>query len=204
MKVESALAADAGRSAASLKCMGQNLRVVMNFIYDERLLSERAAIWDMPSFLKAYTLHDSSLLEIRARPSADLLVFIDWDLYWNSVIPSQYNLLVIRFVMPYWAKWLQGSWHQPTLGGATSSVVLESEREIMLNDDRFDLRAFQGGKDEIQPPMLDASLTRTVFEFINWGECEILHGGEVAFACFDDAGHPWAIPFSDAPVQKSS
>jgi hypothetical protein len=74
----------------------------MNFIYDEKLLAEQAAVWDMPSFLQAYTLHDSSLLEIRVRPSADLLVLIDWDLHWNSTIPSQYNLLVIRFAMPYY------------------------------------------------------------------------------------------------------
>jgi len=174
----------------------------MNFTYDEKPLLEQAAVWDMPSFLKAHTLHDSSLLEIRVRLSADLLVFIDWDLHWNSTIPSQYKLLVIRFVMPYWAKWLQGSWHQPTLGGATSSVISKIEREQMLNDDRFDLRAFQSGKDEIQPPMLDESLTRTVFEFVNWGECEILHGRDVGFACFDNAGNHWEMPFSNAPILK--
>jgi hypothetical protein len=72
----------------------------------------------------------------------------------------------------------------------------------MLNDNRFDLRAFQGGKDEIQPPMLDTSLTRTVFEFVNWGECEVLHNREVVFACFDSTGNFWEIPFSSAPILK--
>jgi hypothetical protein len=170
----------------------------MNFTFNVKAILKQSSIWDFPSFLETYTLHDSSLLEFRVRPSADVLVFIDWDLHWNAKIPSEFNLLVVRFVRVYWAKWLEGAWQQTTLGGATSKIVSEAEREQMLNDKRFDLRAYQNERDDIQAPMMDATLTRTVFDFVNWGECEILHSAEVGFACFDESGNLGEIPFEKA------
>jgi hypothetical protein len=170
----------------------------MNFKFDEKALSERSAIWNMPSFLETYTLHDSSLYECHVRSSADLLVFIDWDLYWNKAISSEYNLLVIRFAKNYWVKWLEGAWRQPTLDEAKSEVISAAEREQMLTDERFNLRAYQNEHNGFQAPMMDASLTRTVFDFMNWGECEILHSAEVSFACFDESGNLGEIPFEDA------
>ena len=38
-----------------------------------------ATAWDLPSFLAAYTLHDSGLVEVRLEQSDGLLVLIDWD-----------------------------------------------------------------------------------------------------------------------------
>ena len=174
----------------------------MNFSFDEQALLKQSAIWNMPSFLETYTFHDSSLYEFRVRSSDDLLVFIGWDLHWNKAIPSEYNLLVIRFAKHYWAKWREGAWWQPTLDGATSKVVSQAEREQMLNDERFDLRAYQNERDDIQAPMMDASLTRTVFDFMNWGECEILHSAEVSFACFDESGSLGEIPFENKAREK--
>ena len=166
----------------------------MNFIFDEQAILEQSAVWTMPAFLETYTLHDSALYEIRARSSAELLVFIDWDLHWNKTISTAYDLLVIRFAANYWTR-RAGAWEQPTLDGATSEVVSQIEREQMLNDERFDLRAFQNERDDIQAPMMDASLTRTIFNFMNWGKCELLHSAEVSFACFDKTGNLGEIPF---------
>ena len=157
-----------------------------------------SAIWTMPAFLENYTLHDSALYEIRARSSAELLIFIDWDLHWNKTISSAYNLLVIRFATTYWTQWRTGAWEQPTLDGATSEVISQTEREQMLNDKRFDLRAYQNERDDIQAPMMDAGLTRTIFNFVNWGECEILHSAKVNFACFDENGNSGEIHFEKA------
>ena len=168
---------------------------IMNFTFDESILLEKSAIQEMPSFLEQYDLHDSDLLEIRVRPSADLLIFINWDLHWNKAISPKYDLLVIRFKLVYWAKWLEGAWQQNTLVGAKSKIVTEVEREQMLDDKRFDLRAYQNQRSDIEAPMMDTSLTRTVFDVMNWGEFEMLHGEEVSFACFDEFGNLGEIPF---------
>lgn len=151
----------------------------------------------MPAFLQAYTLHDSSLYEVRTRSSAELLVFINWDLHWNKTISPAYDLLIIRFAANYWMQWRAGAWEQPTLDGATSEMVSQIEREQMLNDKRFDLRAYQNERINAQAPMMDESLTRTVFNFMNWGECEILHSAEVSFTCFDKSGNAGEIPFDN-------
>ena len=150
----------------------------------------------MPSFLERYTLHDSDLLEIRIRPSADMLIFINWDLHWNKEISSEFNLLVIRFNLVYRTKWLEGAWHQNTLSGAESKVVSEIEREQMLDDKCFDLRAYQNQRSDIEAPMMNASLTHTTFEIMNWGGYEVLHSAEVDFFCIDEFGNLGEIPFN--------
>lgn len=158
------------------------------------VLEAPASLWDMPSFLEQYTLHDSQLQEVRLIPGAGLLVLIDWDLHWNAIIPQPYNTLVIQFKVPYVTNWHQGAWHQSTLEGATSIKVSNEEREKMLNESAIDLRALQQGTDEIQPYMLDDTLTRTVFEGMNWGALEVLHNQQVCFTCFDNSGNTWSIP----------
>ncbi len=92
----------------------------MKYNFEEKSLLEQSATWNMPSFLNAYTLQDSSLLEFLVKPSDGLIVFIDWDLHWNKAISPEFNLLVIRFAKVYWMKWLEGGWQQPTLSGAES------------------------------------------------------------------------------------
>ena len=114
----------------------------MNFIFDEQALLKHSAIWNMPSFLEIYTLHESSLYEFRVR-------------------------------------------------------------SISLEDERFDLKAYQNEHSGFQVPMMDVSLTRTVFEFMNWGGCQILHSADVSFACFDESGNLGEIPFENKACEKS-
>src|SRR4051812_49056341 len=71
--------------------------------------------WDLPSFLAAYTLHDSSLAEVRLEQSDGLLVLIQWDMHWNKRVASQYQNLVIGIPMIYSVKWSQGGWNMNTL-----------------------------------------------------------------------------------------
>ena len=167
----------------------------MKFNFEEMKLLEQSAIWNMPSFLNAYTLHDSSLLEFRIKPSDSLIVFINWDLHWNKNISPEFDLLVIRFAKVYWMKWLEGAWQQPTLDGAESKIISESEREQMLDDSRFDLQAYQNQNNDA--PMMDENLTHTVLSSMNWGKCEILHGQEVSFGCFDELGKVGQIKFEN-------
>ncbi len=156
---------------------------------------EKSAIWNMPSFLNAYTLHDSSLLEFQVKPFEGLIVFVNWDLHWNKNISPEFNLLVIRFTKVYWMKWLEGAWQQPTLASAESRIISESEREQMLNDSRFNLQAYQNQNNDA--PMMDVTLTSTVLNLMNWGKCEVLHGKEVSFGCFDELGNAGQIKFEN-------
>jgi hypothetical protein len=150
--------------------------------------------WDMPSFLAAYTLHDSSLAEVRLTRSDGLLIFIDWDMHWNRKVRQEYNNLIIGIPMVYSVAWSQGGWSQSTLGGATSERVAESERNAMLENGTIELRAFQGAKDEIPPAFEDEGLTRTTFDRMNWSRMTILHGGEARFLCLDDHGKAGPMP----------
>ncbi len=157
-------------------------------------LQSPESFWDMPSFLRKYTLHDSALIQVRITPHAGVIALICWDLHWNSIVPPGYDTLAIQFTIPYLVNWNQGAWYQSTLDGATSYAVTEAEREKMLYESPVDLNAFGKGEDEIQPYMLDDTLTRTVFEGMNGSRAEITHSGQVCFACFDDSGNAQSIP----------
>jgi hypothetical protein len=162
-------------------------------LFDPSLL-ERALAWEMPAFLQAYTLHDSVLEEFRHSPSGGIAIVIAWDLHWNRNIPQNYRKLAIVFPLPYSLTWTQGSWYYATLDGGTSESVPLIEREQMLADGSVEIRAFQNERDEIQPCAFDESLTRTVFQGINWSRITILHNRKVHFLCFDEAGSLFAIP----------
>lgn len=162
-------------------------------VFDPSVLAQ-AIGWDMPSFLRAYTLHDSALEEFRHSPSVGVAIVINWDLHWNRNIPHDYRWLAIVFPLPYSLTWTQGSWHYSTLEGAASEFVSAADRERMLADGSVELQAFRNQRDEIQPCVFDESLTRTVFQGMNWSRITILHNEEVRFLCFDDLGSLFAIP----------
>jgi hypothetical protein len=166
---------------------------VLTCLFDPSLL-ERALVWDMPAFLHVYTLHDSVLEEFRHSPSGGIAIVIDWNLHWNRTIPDNYRKLAIVFPLPYSLAWTQGSWYYATLDGAISESVPAVERERMLSDGSVEVRTFQNERDGIQPCAFDESLTRTVFQGINWSRITILHNGEVRFLCFDETGSPFPIP----------
>jgi hypothetical protein len=180
---------------------------VIDRLFDPSLM-EQALAWDMPAFLQTYTLHDSVLEEVRHSPRGGIAVVIDWDLHWNPAIPPSYRTLALVFPIPYSFIWTQGSWHYATLDGATSEVVPAADRERMLSDGSMEVRAFQNHPDEISPCAFDDSLTRTVFQGINWSRITILHNSGVRLFCFDDAGTWFAIPkvvpeFGTAPDRGS-
>jgi hypothetical protein len=150
--------------------------------------------WDMPSFLAGYTVHDSNLADIRLSPRDGLLILIDWDMVWNPRVPRQYHNLVIGVPQLYSVSWSEGSSRYYALADATSERVTEAERTAMLESGPIDLRAFQGGTDEIPPPFEDQALTRTTVTGMNWSRLTILHGGEVRFLCLDDDGTAGPIP----------
>lgn len=150
--------------------------------------------WDLPSFLAAYTLHDSGLAEVRLDPPGGLLVLIDWDMVWNKRVPPQYRNLVIGIPTIYSVTWAQGGWHQNTLSDATSERVSPAERSRMLEDGSVDLRPFQGARDDVPPPFEDEGLTRTTFESMNWSRLTVLHGSSVRLLCLNDAGHAGELP----------
>ncbi len=156
-----------------------------------------AVVWDLPSFFDAYTLHDSSLIEVRLAQSDSLLVMVDWDMHWNKRVQPQYHRLVIGIPMVYSLQWSQGNFNLNTLIGATSECVSEEERRRMLEDGSIDLRAYQGAKDELGPPFEDEGLTRTTFESINGSQLTVLHGREVRLLCLDDEGRAGQIPCGD-------
>jgi len=149
--------------------------------------------WDMPAFLGAYTLHDSHLVSVEILPWIGALVSIQWDLHWNRVVPSDHESLVIRFSTPYSVRWTQGAWHQSTLSGAKSEPISTSGREAMLESGEFDPRAYQGKRSDIEAPMFDGSLTRTVFELMNWSALTIVHSERVQLACLDKNGNNWQV-----------
>lgn len=153
-----------------------------------------AVAWDLPSFLAAYTLHDSALAEVRLEQSSGLLVLIDWDVVWNKRVPLQYQNLVIGIPTVYSVHWSQGGWNQNTLSGATSERVSAEERRRMLEDGSVDLRAYQDAKDGLAPPFDDEGLTRTTFESMNWSRLTVLHGSDVRLLCLDSEGHAGPLP----------
>ena len=156
--------------------------------------SAEAVGWDLPSFLAAYSLHDSALAEVRLDPWAGLLLLVQWDMVWNPQVPTDFDRLVIGIPAVYACSWSQGGWHQTTIAGATSAVVAAAEREQMLADGSVDLRAFQGPRDEILPAFDDPTLTRTTLDGGNWSRLRVSHGGAVSFLCIDAAGRAGPLP----------
>lgn len=157
----------------------------------------KATTWDLPSFLAKYTLHDSSLAEVRFEQSDGMLVLIDWDMHWNPRVPPEYSNLVIGIPMIYSIAWAQGGWNQNTLSGATSARVSQEERNQMLDDGSVELRAYQLGTGGIPAPFEDEGLTRTTFESMNWSQLTVLHGAEVRFLCLDKDGRAGHLPQSE-------
>lgn len=157
-------------------------------------LWEHAIEWDMPSFLKEYTLHDSGLAETRIFSFRGAIIRIDWDLHWNQAIASGFSTLLLRFAEPYSITWTQGSWRESTLSGAVSELLTLKDREKMLMDGTVNLSAFPMGQDGVQPCAFDESLTRTVFEGINFGLLTVLHTAQVRFLCLNEFGTCSAIP----------
>jgi hypothetical protein len=153
-----------------------------------------AVAWDLPSFLSAYTLHDSGLAGVRLEPTGGLIVSIEWDVFWNKRVGPRYQNLVIGIPTVYSLRWSRGGWNQNTLNGATSPRVSAEERRGMLEDGSVDLRAYQGAADELAPSFEDEGLTRTVFELMNWSRLTVLHAGDVRLLCLDDQGRPGTLP----------
>ena len=163
------------------------------------------ALWDMPSFLKHYTLHDSGLIEVRITSyHTGVIALVNWDLHWNSSVPQGYDTLAIQFKVPYSVNWNQGTWYYSTLDGATSCLVTEEEKEKMLYADSIDLKEFGRSEDEIQPSVLDDTLTRTTFHVMNLSSAEVIHNEQVCFACFDSSGNARMVPRPDLPQEFAS
>ena len=162
-------------------------------IYDP-FCSQQAQLWSMQRFLSTYTVHDSHLTEVLITPHQGILMLIDWDLHWNPAIPAPFQRLGVWFTKPYLSQWSQGGWLQSTLSDATVEFVSQEERKRMLEDGTIDLRAFQSLPDEIPPAPFDDTLTRTRFKLMNWSTYEVIHHETVKFGCFNDEGHPFAIP----------
>src|SRR2546422_636212 len=80
-------------------------------------------VWDMPSFLEHYTLHDSQLMGFRLIPGIGAVICVSWDLVCNKIIPAGFDSLLIRIRVPYWVNWNQGSLDLPTILGAESELV---------------------------------------------------------------------------------
>lgn len=153
----------------------------------------------MPEFLDAYTLHDSSLVEVHLAcvPSFTTFLVIDWDLVWNSVIPATFGRLLIRIPIVYCADWTEGSWQDSTIGGAESRRLLDDQRAQLLEDGRNDLRAYQTDDmrhGTVRHPAMDDTVTRTTVEGISWCKLELLHSGYVEFVCINENGVAFPIP----------
>lgn len=160
-----------------------------------RLAADPAAVgWDLPSFVTAYSLHDSDLEEVRLDALGGLLLLIALDTVWNPQVPPAFDRLVVRLPVVYAAHWTQGAWHQNTISGATSALVNAAERERMLADGTVDLRAYSGSRDDIGPPFADDTLTRTTLECMNWSRLRLLHGGTATLLCTDAAGVATPLP----------
>ncbi len=164
---------------------------VLARVFDPTIL-ERALTWEMPAFLRVYTLHDSVFEELRHSPRGGIAVSVDWDFHWNPGIPAIYQKLVIVFPLPYSLTWRQGPWYYATLDGAASELISAADRERFLSS--INIEAFQNDSDEIQPCAFDESLTRTDFQGINWSRITILHNSAVRFLCFDESGSLFLIP----------
>jgi hypothetical protein len=153
-----------------------------------------AVAWDLPSFLAAYTLHDSGLAEVRLEQSDGLLVLINWDMHWNKRVLPEYRNLVIGIPLVYSVQWAQGGWNQDTLSGAVSERVSQEECGRMLENGSVDLSAYQGARDDIPPPFEDEGLTRTTFQSMNWSRLTVLHGGNVRLLCLNEEGQAGHLP----------
>lgn len=160
-----------------------------------RNLWEHGIVWDMPSFLSAYTLHDSSLEETRLAPGPGMLMIFAWDLYWNRAISPSYDLLAIRVNLPYYVAWRQGEDTQPTVDDAISGLVPEADRERLFTEIALDLGAYRSGHGFTPSPQYDRGLTHTVVDLMNGSRLEILHTADVRFVCFNDKGEAGDIPY---------
>lgn len=140
----------------------------------------------IPVFLERFSLHDSSLIGISLDSQRRLLVEVQFDLHWNCTVPAEHDTLLIRFERIYCLNWTEGSWQDTTLSDAVSTVLDSEARAALLENSEFDLRAYQGRNDFIPHPAYDETLTRTVFNVMNWGRLNILHGAEVRLAVTAD------------------
>ena len=142
----------------------------------------------MQWFLERFTLHDSGLQRVTVDGwDSRTLVQVNFDLRWNPSIPRGYATLWISFDRPYRVTHTQGAWSQPTLEGAESAVLDEEQREALRAGGSFDPESYQhSGRDDgfLYPPD-DDTLTRTLFQLMNWGKLELLHASQVRFAATD-------------------
>lgn len=141
----------------------------------------------MPVFLRRFSLHDSGLAGIALDAQHRLFVDIVFDLHWNRSVPAGHDALLMRFGRTYQVNWHEGSWPETTLSDAISSQFDDAARAALLDDPQFDLRAYQGRSDLVSHPADDESLTRTVFNVMNWGRLEVLHGADTRLVVFDAA-----------------
>ncbi len=170
-------------------------------LHDETFWKD-ALVWDMPSFLERYTLHDSQLCEIKLVPILGAILRVQWDLFWNKPIPDGFDELVIRFHDTYWLNWNQGRLDLPTILEANSRIVTTAEREAMMNDGTVDLKCFDFRQEtsfDIQPCAFDELLTKTSIECIAGHNISILHGKAIQIVCINEAGERAVVPteFSD-------
>lgn len=151
--------------------------------------------WDMVSFLYSHTLHDSYLDGIFQGSDLATTVLIQWDLYWNQTIPPEHRFLAIRFQRTYFCHWVSGSLTLNCLTGATSELLSEDQKILLLEDSQFDLRNYQGRDDQVPHPAYEQDLVRTHFDAFNC-DVEILHSKAVAFSVADEVGDICSLPLS--------
>jgi hypothetical protein len=141
----------------------------------------------MPWFLDRFTLHDSGLLGVELDWEGRALIHIQFDLHWNPAVPAGHTELWIRFDRPYRVTHTSGGWKQTSLEGASSTLLSQDQRSELRDGGTFERSAYQHSGTEFWftfPPD-DDSLTRTVFELVNWGKVELLHAAPVRFAVAD-------------------
>ena len=165
----------------------------------------RATSAPLPTFLAAYTLHDSSWLGWYLRPNRDAVAVIHWDAYYtNGLVPptgtvAHWPLLLVRVERLYQlhmnpALGAQGDAAIPilakTIAVAASTPLSAAEREAML-----EYALCQPGRQErLSDYLLDDPLYRTVFQSSGHGQALALHGGETRLLCLDQNGEVLPIP----------
>jgi len=130
----------------------------------------------MISFLENFTLHDSGFESAQLDYLEQIVIAINFDLFWNKQVPHGFDMLRIQFEQTFRLHWSAGSWGYSTLAGATSLLLDSAAKAALLEGKEFDKAAYTaGGTLEIPHPAFVENIALTHFEFMNDAKLEILH-----------------------------
>lgn len=147
---------------------------------------EQATICEFSTFLAQWTLHDSYWNGLFLTLNQGAVALLHWDMVWNTLIPQEFNRLVIRFHRVHSLSYETGWLGCEILADVETEVLSEAERTALFDSipSGLDNQAAQ----EAYGHLLDEKLTRTRFLNVLGAKLELIHSPEISFLCFNQAG----------------